>query len=254
MRVGLPKEIKQRECRVGLTPAGVKALVDAGHDLVVENGAGEGSGFSDEEYADAGAIIGSQKEAWSSDLVIKVKEPLEEEFSYFREKQILFTYLHLAANYKLLNEMLKSGITGIAYETVQLQDKSLPLLTPMSEVAGRMSVQVGAHFLEKSFGGRGILLGGVPGVPQAKVVVVGGGMVGTQALRVAVGLGADVTVIDVNGQRLRYLDELFGGRVKTLMSNKYAIRETIIGADLVVGAVLIPGSRAPKLVTREMVS
>ncbi|MDQ0189181.1 alanine dehydrogenase [Alicyclobacillus cycloheptanicus] len=254
MRIGLPKEIKLREDRVGLTPGGVKALVDAGHVVVVEHGAGEGSGFTDEAYVAAGAVLGSQEEAWQAQMVVKVKEPLPEEYRYFREDLLLFTYLHLAADRPLTEAMLASGMTGIAYETVQLPDGSLPLLAPMSEVAGRMSVQVGVHFLEKPNGGPGILLGGVPGVPPAKVVVVGGGMVGTQAVRIAVGLGADVTVMDVNGARLRYLDEIFGGRVKTVMSNAYAIEQTVRDADLVVGAVLIPGARAPKLVTRDMVS
>jgi alanine dehydrogenase len=254
MRIGLPKEIKLREDRVGLTPGGVKALVDAGHVVVVEHGAGEGSGFTDEAYVAAGAVLGSQEEAWQAQMVVKVKEPLPEEYRYFREDLLLFTYLQLAADRPWTEAMLASGMTGIAYETVQLSDGSLPLLAPMSEVAGRMSVQVGVHFLEKPNGGPGILLGGVPGVPPAKVVVVGGGMVGTQAVRIAVGLGADVTVMDVNGARLRYLDEIFGGRVKTVMSNAYAIEQTVRDADLVVGAVLIPGARAPKLVTRDMVS
>lgn len=254
MRIGLPKEIKLRESRVGLTPAGVKALVDAGHEVIVERGAGEGSGFSDEGYTVEGAKLGTQEQVWAADLVVKVKEPQAEEYKYFREDLILFTYLHLAADYELTQAMLNSGMTGIAYETVQLGDRSLPLLAPMSEIAGRMSIQVGVHFLEKPNGGPGILLGGVPGVPPAKVVVVGGGMVGTQAVRMAVGFGADVTVFDVSAARLRYLDDIFAGRVKTVMSNSYTIAETLRDADLVVGAVLIPGARAPKLVTRDMVS
>lgn len=254
MRVGVPKEVKEREFRVGLTPAGVKALKDAGCDVVVEQGAGEGSGIADEEYARAGARLGTREEAWSADLVVKVKEPQPEEYCYFREGMILFAYLHLAANRQLTEALLDSGITAVAYETIQLDGGGLPLLAPMSEVAGRMAIQIGAHFLEKPHGGAGVLLGGVPGVPPARVVIVGGGTVGTQAAKMAVGLGADVTILDIDGTRLRYLDDLFGGRVKTVMSNAYNLAEAVRAADLVIGAVLVPGARAPKLVTREMVS
>lgn len=253
MRVGVPKEIKEWEFRVGLTPAGVKALTDAGHEVVVEQGAGEGSGIADGEYVRAGARIGTREEAWSADLVVKVKEPRREEYRYFRENMILFTYLHLAADRALTEALLDSGITAVAYETIQLDGGGLPLLAPMSEVAGRMAVQVGARFLEKPHGGVGVLLGGVPGVPPARVVIVGGGTVGTQAAKMAAGLGADVTIFDIDGTRLRALDDLFGGRVKTVMSNAYNLAEAVRTADLVIGAVLIPGARAPKLVTREMV-
>ncbi|WDL95406.1 alanine dehydrogenase [Alicyclobacillus sp. ALC3] len=254
MHIGLPKEIKALESRVGLTPAGVKALVDAGHAVHVEHNAGDGSGFSDADYQAAGGIITDAATAWASDMVVKVKEPQPEEYPYFRDDLNLFTYLHLAADEQLMRAMMASGMTGIAYETVQLPDRSLPLLAPMSEVAGRMSVQVGVHFLEKPHGGPGVLLGGVPGVLPGKVVILGGGMVGTQAMRIAVGLGADVTVIDVSSARLRYLDDVYGGRVKTLMSTAYAVAEATRDADLVIGAVLIPGARAPKLLTREMVA
>lgn len=254
MRVGVPKEIKQREFRVGLTPAGAKALTDAGHEIWIEQDAGTGSGFTDADYAAAGAVIVDQAMVWQVDMVVKVKEPLASEYGYFKKGLILFTYLHLAADRALTDALRESGMTAIAYETVQLDDKSLPLLAPMSEVAGRMSVQIGARFLEKASGGQGILLGGVVGVAPAKVAVVGAGMVGTQALRIAVGMGAEVTVLDINGQRLRYLDDVFGGRVKTVMSNHYNVMEAVSQADLVIGAVLIPGAKAPKLVTSDMVA
>lgn len=254
MRIGLPKEIKEREFRVGLTPAGVQSLVRAGHTVIVEHHAGRDSGFPNEDYASAGAQLGTAEEAWTTDVVIKVKEPLAVEVQYFREGQILFTYLHLAANRSLTEALVASGVTAVAYETIQMANGLLPLLAPMSEVAGRMSVQVGAHFLEKTQGGQGILLGGVPGVLPASVVIVGGGIVGSQALKMAVGLGADVTVVDVNAMRLRQIDNHYGGRVKTLMSNRYNLYTAIRAANLVVGAVLIPGAKAPKLVTREMIS
>ncbi|QSO49257.1 alanine dehydrogenase [Alicyclobacillus mengziensis] len=254
MRIGLPKEVKQREFRVGLTPAGVQTLVHAGNTVVVEHNSGLESGFNDIDYEAAGAQLGDAADAWAADIVVKVKEPLAEEYQYFREGQIIFTYLHLAANRPLTEALISSGVTAVAYETIQLDNGSLPLLAPMSEVAGRMSVQVGSRFLEKTGGGHGVLLGGVPGVLPARVVVVGGGIVGSQAMRVAVGMGADVTVLDVNGARLREIDDQYQGRVKTLMSNSYNLQEAVRTADLVVGAVLIPGARAPKLVTRGMIS
>ncbi|ATY86119.1 alanine dehydrogenase [Kyrpidia spormannii] len=254
MRVGVPKEIKEREFRVGLTPAGVRDLVDAGHEVVVESGAGVGSGIDDAEYVRAGGRLGTAEEAWAADLVVKVKEPRPEEYRYFRENLILFTYLHLAADRELTEALRDAGMTAVAYETIQVDGGGLPLLAPMSEVAGRMAVQVGARFLEKPNGGAGVLLGGVPGVLPARVVVVGGGTVGTQAAKMAAGLGADVTIFDIDGGRLRALDDLFGGRVKTVMSSAYALAEAVRTADLVIGAVLIPGARAPKLVTREMVA
>ncbi|GMA49564.1 alanine dehydrogenase [Alicyclobacillus contaminans] len=255
MLIGVPKEIKDNENRVAITPAGVHAFATAGHRVLVETGAGEGSGFSDEAYREAGAeIVSSAADAWGkADLVLKVKEPLPSEYKYFRSDLTLFTYLHLAPEPELTKALLESGITAIAYETVQLPDRSLPLLTPMSEVAGRMSIQIGAHYLEKAHGGRGELLGGVPGVPPARVVIVGGGIVGTNAARIAMGLGAEVTILDTNVSRLRYLDELFGQRLRTVVSNGYNLKAQIEGCDLLIGAVLIPGARAPKLVTAEMI-
>ncbi len=240
--------------RVAITPAGVMTLVKAGHDVYVETEAGAGSGFSDAEYEKAGAVIVTKAEdAWAAEMVLKVKEPLPEEFRYFRPGLILFTYLHLAAAEALTKALVEQKVVGIAYETVQLANGSLPLLTPMSEVAGRMSVQVGAQFLEKPHGGKGILLGGVPGVRRGKVTIIGGGTAGTNAAKIAVGLGADVTILDINAERLRELDDLFGDQVTTLMSNSYHIAECVRESDLVVGAVLIPGAKAPKLVTEEMV-
>lgn len=255
MKVGIPRELKDNENRVAITPAGVHALVGAGHEVLVETQAGTGSGFEDDVYVQAGAqIVDNPGDVWGKvDLVLKVKEPLPEEYRHFRKDLTLFTYLHLAPEPELTAALIDSGITAIAYETVQLPDGSLPLLTPMSEVAGRMSIQIGAHFLEKAHGGIGELLGGVPGVPAAHVVVVGGGIVGTNAARIALGMGADVTILDTNSARLRYLDEVFGGRLRTVMSNNYNLHEQIEGCDLLVGAVLIPGARAPKIVTAEMV-
>lgn len=255
MRVGIPKEIKDNENRVAITPAGAHALIDIGHEVVIETGAGVGSGFSDDSFSEAGAtIVPMASDVWTSaDMVMKVKEPLPEEFRYFRSGQVLFTYLHLAPLPELTRALVDSGVTALAYETVQLGDRSLPLLTPMSEIAGRMSIQIGAHFLEKAHGGRGELLGGVAGVPPARVVVVGGGTVGTNAARISVGMGADVTILDSNLARLRYLDDIFQGRLRTVMSNAYNLRAQIEGADLLIGSVLIPGARAPKLVTAEMV-
>jgi len=254
MRIGVPKEIKVMENRVGMTPGGVSDLVRHGHTVQVETGAGEGSGFADEEYRNAGAeIVATAAEAWSSEMVTKVKEPLEPEYAYFRKDLLLYTYLHLAAEGSLTKALVDSKVTAIAYETVQLADGSLPLLTPMSEVAGRMAVQVGARFLEKPQGGRGVLLGGVPGVAPARVSILGGGIVGINSAKMAVGLGASVTILDTSAARLRYLDDVFMGRVKTLMSNVHNIAHAVRHADLFVGGVLIPGAKAPHLVTEEMV-
>src|SRR5579864_475430 len=256
MLIGVPKEIKDQEFRVGIVPAGVKALTDAGHKVLVETKAGEGSSMPDDEYKHAGAeIAASAAEVWKrADMVVKVKEPITQEVLHFRDGLVLFTYLHLAPIPDLTNELLKKNVTGIAYETVVDKHGALPLLTPMSEVAGRMSVQVGASYLEKEKGGRGVLLGGVPGVPPATVVIIGGGIVGTHAAKIAMGMGANVTIIDVNLNRLRELDDIFNGRVYTLASNSYSISKSTQHADLVIGAVLIPGASAPKLVTRQMVS
>lgn len=254
MIIGVPKEIKTRENRVGLTPAGVLSLRQHGHDVWIESEAGLGSGFTDSEYADQGALIkSSAEEVWQADMVIKVKEPLASEYPYFRKGLILFTYLHLAPAEELTKALLEGGVIGIGYETVE-KDGSLPLLNPMSEVAGRMAVQLGAHFLTNLDGGEGILLGGVPGVKKGKVTIIGGGNVGTNAAQMAVGLGADVTIIDLSAKRLAELDAQFGGRVQTLMSNPLNIEEAVSDSDLLIGAVLIPGARAPKLVTKEMVS
>ena len=256
MIIGVPKEIKPDEYRVGMVPAGVRQLVLAGHTVLIEESAGIGSGFPDSSYISEGAEIAEgPKDIWSrSDMVIKVKEPVEPEFEYLREGLILYTYLHLAADKELTEVLVKSGISGIAYETVQEKDGSLPLLNPMSEIAGRMSIHEGAKFLEKEKGGRGILLGGVPGVPSGQVVILGGGLVGLNAAKMAVGLGARVTVIDISLPRLRYLDDIFANKIETLHSNPHTIRESVSTADLLVGAVLIPGAKAPMLVTRSMVS
>jgi alanine dehydrogenase len=253
--IGVPKEIKNNENRVALTPGGAGLLHLHGHKVIVETGAGEGSGFSDQDYAKEGAVLlDNAAEVWvQAEMIMKVKEPLPEEYGYFRENLTLFTYLHLAAEPKLTEALVKAKVTGIAYETIQLPGGSLPLLTPMSEVAGRMSVQVGAQFLERFYGGRGILLGGVPGVPPADVIILGGGIVGTNAAKMALGLGANVVIIDRSADRLRYLDDVFQGRLRTLMSNPYNIASAVQKADLLIGAVLIPGARAPKLVTEEMV-
>ncbi|WP_010099185.1 alanine dehydrogenase [Ornithinibacillus scapharcae] len=254
MKIGIPKEIKNNENRVAITPGGVLTLKNAGHDVFVETNAGLGSGFTDEQYAEAGAVIvETAKEAWKQEMVMKVKEPLPEEYDYFYEGQILFTYLHLAAEAELTRAMLERKVVGIAYETVQLPNGSLPLLTPMSEVAGRMAAQIGAQFLEKSKGGKGILLAGIPGVKRANVTVIGGGVVGANAAKIAVGLGANVSILDLNPERLRYLDDIFGTSINTMMSNPMNIAECVAQSDLVIGAVLIPGAKAPKLVTEEMV-
>ena len=254
MKIGLPKEIKDNEYRVGLTPAGVNALAGAGHELFVQKSAGEGSGFADDDYVKAGAkILDTADEIWhTGDMIVKVKEPIAPEYPRMRENQLLFTYLHLAPEFELTKQMMERGVTGVAYETIVDRQGRLPLLTPMSEVAGRMSVQVGATYLEKMNGGRGILLGGVPGVPAANVVIIGGGVVGTEAAKMAVGLGAKVTIIDRNLDRLRQLDDIFLSKVQTLASSPYAIQEAISHADLVIGAVLVVGAAAPKLVTRDM--
>ena len=254
MNIGLPKEIKDNEYRVGLTPAGVHALVGAGHTLFVQKTAGDGSGFADDQYAKAGAtLLDTADEVWQAgDMIVKVKEPVAPEYPRMRENQLLFTYLHLAPELELTKQMLDRKVTGVAYETITDRKGRLPLLTPMSEVAGRMSVQVGATYLEKMNGGRGILLGGVPGVPAANVVIIGGGIVGTEAAKMAVGLGAKVTIIDRNLDRLRQLDDIFLSKVQTLASSPYAIEEAISHADLVIGAVLVVGAAAPKLVTRQM--
>lgn len=254
MNIGVPKEIKNNENRVAMAPSGVLTLTKAGHQIFMETNAGLGSGFSDEQYVNAGAtIVSSPKEAWSQEMVMKVKEPLPEEYSYFYEGQILFTYLHLAAEAELTKELVNKKVTAIAYETVQLPNNTLPLLTPMSEVAGKMASQIGAQFLEKTKGGKGILLSGIPGVRRAKITIIGGGVVGTNAAKIAVGLGADVTLIDLNPERLRQLDDIFGFSINTMMSNPMNISLALAESDLVIGAVLIPGAKAPKLVTEEMV-
>lgn len=252
MIIGVPKEIKTLENRVSMTPGAVGSLVRQGNEVLVEAGAGLGSGLTDEEYVAAGAKMVSAEEAWGAEMVIKVKEPLPSEFKYLRSDLILFTYLHLAAAKDLTDALLAAGTTGIAYETVKSADGTLPLLTPMSEVAGRMATQVGAHYLEKTQNGRGILLGGVPGVSPAEVLVIGGGVVGTNAARIAMGMGARVTILDLSHARLQYLDDVFQGRITTMMSTEANIRDMIQKADLVVGAVLLPGAKAPNLITRDM--
>ena len=256
MIVGVPREIKPQENRVGLVPAGVKALVRAGHSVLVEQGAGSGSGLPDDEYIRVGAeIVPTAEEVFGrADMIWKVKEPLPAEYGLLRRGQILYTYLHLAPDPTQTAALLDAGVVGIAYETVALDDGALPLLTPMSEVAGRLSIQAGAFCLTRHQGGRGVLLGGVPGVEPGRVMVLGGGIVGLNAVKMAVGLGADVTVLDIDLERLRWFDNLYGGRVKTLHSNPYNVERMLGEADLVIGAVLLPGARAPKLVTRDMLS
>lgn len=256
MIIGVAKEIKNNENRVGLTPAGADALVKAGHKVFVEQSAGVGSGFDDGDYSAVGAQIVADKKKIFDDaqMIIKVKEPLEPEYELFHEGQILFTYLHLAPEPELTKALLDKKVTGIAYETVVGRDgRSLPLLAPMSEIAGRMSIQLGAQFLESQYGGRGVLLGGVSGVASGQVVIIGGGVVGTNAAKVALGMRARVTIIDLSIERLRYLDDIFGGKVCTVMSNAYNIAEWTARADLLVGAVLVPGAKTPQLVTEEMV-
>lgn len=254
MKIGVPKEIKNNENRVAMTPAGVLSLVSSGHEVLIEKGAGLGSAFTDADYLLAGAkIVDSAEEAWTAEMVLKVKEPIESEYGYFREGLILFTYLHLAPEPALTKALNAKKVVGIAYETVQLPNRSLPLLTPMSEVAGKMATQIGAHYLEKLPGGKGILLGGVSGVQRGKVTVIGGGIAGTNAAKIAVGMGADVTIIDLSPERLRQLEDIFGRDVQTLISNPYNIAQAVKEADLVVGSVLIPGAKAPKLVTEDMI-
>ena len=255
MKIGVPKEIKPQENRVALTPAGVDTLVHAGHEVYIEENAGAGSNFTDDEYIGSGAVIlKTPKEVFGiADMIMKVKEPLAPEYDLLREGQILFTYLHIAPNSELTQVLLDKKVIGIAYETVQLPNGALPLLAPMSEVAGRMAIQIGAMLLENISGGRGILLGGVSGVEKARVSVIGGGVVGLNAAKTAYGMGAQVTVIDVSSSRLAYLDDIFGGNVNTLISNRHNIEKSVCEADLVVGAVLIPGGKAPKLVTEDMV-
>lgn len=255
MIIGVPQEVKDKEYRIALTPAGTEQLVREGHQVMIEQNAGTGSGFQNQEYEQAGAVIVEKAaDVWEkADMIIKVKEPLPSEYGYFRKNLILFTYLHLAADVELTRQLVTSEMTAIAYETIQLPNGSLPLLTPMSEVAGRMSVQIGAQFLERFYGGRGILLGGVPGVPPADVIIIGGGIVGTNAAKMALGLGANVVVVERSTERMRYLDDVFGGRIRTLMSNTFNIAYATQKADLLIGAVLIPGAKAPKLVTEEMV-
>jgi alanine dehydrogenase len=254
VNIGVPKEIKNNENRIAITPAGVMTLIKQGHRVIVEEGAGKGSGFDDASYQQAGATVEQDvTKVWSeAEMILKVKEPLTSEFKYFRKGLILFTYLHLAAEPALAKALVENEVTAIAYETVQVGG-ILPLLTPMSEVAGRMAAQIGAQFLEKTKGGRGILLSGVPGVKRGKVTIIGGGVVGTNAAKLAMGLGADVTIIDLSADRLRELDDLYGNDLQTLMSNPINIAEAVTQSDLVIGAVLIPGAKAPKLVTKEMV-
>ncbi len=255
MNIGVPKEVKTHEYRVAATPGTVHALVARGHKVSVETQAGVGSGFSDDEYAaQGGTIVGSATEAWSHEMVLKVKEPVAEEYGFLRDDLLLFTYLHLAADRPLTEALLKAGTAAVAYETVQLPNGSLPLLTPMSEVAGRMASQVGAHYLGKFLGGRGLLLGGVPGVQAGDVVVLGGGVVGVNAAKIALGLGARVTILDISHARLQYLDDVFGSRLQTLASTPANIAEMVTRADLLIGAVLIPGARAPHLVTKDMIT
>lgn len=256
MIVGVPKEIKDRENRVSTTPAGVAEFVLRGHTVIVERGAGAGSGFSDEEYELAGAqLLDSHAAVFeAAEMIVKVKEPIEPEYPLLRSGQVLFTYLHLAADEKQTRALVESGVQAVAYETVQLGSGPLPLLTPMSEVAGRMSAQVGAHYLERTQGGGGLLLGGVAGVPGANVVVIGGGVVGTNAAQIALGMGANVTIVDRSIERLRFLDQVLHGRLHTLASNQSNIAAAVRDADLVIGGVLLPGAKAPKLVTAAMVS
>ena len=256
MKIGCVKEIKNNEFRVGMTPDNVRAYVLAGHEVYIEKGAGIGSGFADAEYVDAGAsMVDSAQDIWSSvEMMIKVKEPLEEEYAYFREGLILYTYLHLAADEKQMDALLNGKVKAVAYETLQETDRSLPLLAPMSQIAGRLSVQEGAKYLEKRFGGEGILLAGVPGTPKANVVILGGGTVGMNACKIAVGMGANVTILDINLKRLEELDNLFGAHIQTLVSNEGNVERVLKDADLVIGSVLIPGASTPKLFRKKHLS
>lgn len=253
MRIGCVKEIKNNEYRVGMTPDNVKSYVQNGHEVLVEKGAGLGSGFTDEEYAEAGAHFrDTAKEIWdASEMIVKVKEPLPAEYPLFHEGLILYTYLHLAADKPQVDALLEAKVKGVAYETLMERDRSLPLLAPMSQIAGRLSIQEGAKYLEKTYGGEGVLLAGVPGTPKANVVILGAGTVGTNACKIAVGMGANVTMIDINLQRLAYLDDIFGARIQTLVSTDANIENTVKTADLVVGSVLIPGKSAPKIFKRK---
>lgn len=255
MEIGVPKEIKDQEFRVGLSPSSVRVLCEKGHTVFIETDAGIGAGFSDQDYQQAGAkIVNNVAQAWNREMVVKVKEPLTPEYAYMEKNQLLFTYLHLAADRRLTENLMESGITAIAYETVELPNKTLPLLTPMSVIAGRLSVQFGARYLEKQQGGRGVLLGGVPGVRPGKVVILGGGVVGTEAAKMAIGMGAQVQILDINVDRLSYLETLFGSRVELLYSNSTQIERVVPDADLLIGAVLVIGRRAPILVPRHLVS
>jgi alanine dehydrogenase len=255
MKVGVVKEIKADEYRVALTPAGARELVQRGHDVLVERGAGDGSSFPDDAYAAVGAVLGSSDEVWSdAELLLKVKEPLPSEYALLRDGLVLFTYLHLAASEELTRALVESGAACVAYETVETDNRALPLLAPMSEIAGRLAAQAGAYFLEKPLGGRGLLLGGVPGVAPGRVLVIGGGIVGYNAAVIALGLGANVTILERSIDRMRHLDEILSGRVSLVMSSTLQIEESIVQADVVIGAVLIPGAIAPKLITREVVS
>lgn len=254
MIIGVPKEIKNNENRIALTPAGAAELVKRGHEVYVQAGGGMGSGFPDEDYISAGAtMLPSIEDVYKiAEMIIKVKEPIETEYKLIKKDQILYTYFHFASSEVLTRAMIENGSVCLAYETVELEDRSLPLLVPMSEVAGRMSVQEGAKYLEKTFGGYGVLLGGVPGVPPANVLIIGGGIVGTEAAKMAAGLGADVTIMDISLPRLRYLDDIMPPNVKTMMSNDFNIREMVKTNDVIIGAVLIPGAKAPHLITRDM--
>lgn len=253
MKIGCVKEIKNNEFRVGMTPDNVKSYTNAGHIVYIEKGAGEGSSFTDEEYKASGAVLmDTAKEVWNTcEMMIKVKEPLKEEYPYFHKDLILYTYLHLAADRPLTDALLQAGVKGVAYETLMERNGSIPLLAPMSQIAGRLSVQEGAKYLEKPFGGKGMLLSGVPGTPKAKVVILGAGNVGTNACKIAVGMGADVTIFDINLERLAYLDDIFGARIQTMYSTDAAIENAVKDADLVIGCVLIPGKAAPKVMKKE---
>ncbi len=254
MIIGVPKEIKTREYRVGMTPAGVRSLTSRGHKVLVQTAAGDGSGLKDADYVAAGAtIVQTPAEAWGAEMVVKVKEPLPNEYGFFRENLVLYTYLHLAPEPELTKHLLDKKVQGVAYETIENPDRTLPLLRPMSEVAGRMAVQVGATCLEKERGGKGVLLGGVPGTRRGRVVILGGGVVGRNAATIAIGMGAQVTVLDVRAETMAYLEDVFGGAVETLYSNPTNIEQSVARADLVVGAVLVTGAAAPKLVTRELI-